>query len=243
MPMQMQPNKRLDTQGEYMKKKKRKLLQRITGTQKRAAIFSAACVIVLIVVIALIARLLSSDNPEQPENDSSSAAETEPGIIQEAGFFEESAYPVRFSLDGGSLRAELDGSASPDLKWEIRCEPETIFSIERDGEETDGKLSFLITPLMPGYVNLICEKNMQIGEQSYPLITIRADIIASVNQQRALEPELVDVKQIPSVFGASDTAYPYRRSVLRSCSRGERSYRPLRSRNNRSLHPPSLNRK
>ena len=226
-----------------MKKKKRKLLQRITGTQKRAAIFSAACVIVLIVVIALIARLLSSDNPEQPENDSSSAAETEPGIIQEAGFFEESAYPVRFSLDGGSLRAELDGSASPDLKWEIRCEPETIFSIERDGEETDGKLSFLITPLMPGYVNLICEKNMQIGEQSYPLITIRADIIASVNQQRALEPELVDVKQIPSVFGASDTAYPYRRSVLRSCSRGERSYRPLRSRNNRSLHPPSLNRK
>ena len=192
-----------------MKEQIGKLLRWITGSKKRAAVFSVVCVVLLALLLALIVRIASPKSPTEEQTDSMVASEPENGYVREASCFEDSSYPAHFSMEGAGIRAELDGSATPELKWEIRCEPEDTVSIEYDGEETEGHLSFLIRPLMTGYADLTCERTMQIGEQNYAVTTIRLSFVVSENPYGSLETEMVEAQQIPAELGAADTEYPY----------------------------------
>ena len=192
-----------------MKTKIRELIRKLLGSKKRAAVFSVICVILLAFLIALIIRLATSEPKPEAPADSAETSETEEEFIREQSYFEDSNYPVQFSIEGNGIRAVLDGSITPELKWEVSCAQEEIVTIEADGEETEGKLGFLIRPQMPGYADLTCVRSMELGGQTFPIAAIHVSVVVSENSHNALETSLTEVYQTLSAAGASDTEYPY----------------------------------
>ncbi|MBR1899281.1 MAG: hypothetical protein IJ825_10445 [Oscillospiraceae bacterium] len=192
-----------------MKTKIRDLIRKLLGSRKRAAVFSAVCVILLALLIALLMRLAAPGNESDVPTDSKASSAAEEEFIREASYFEDSAYPAQFSIDGSGILAVLDGSATPSLKWEVSCAQEEIVTVEADGGETEGKFMFRIRPQVPGYADLTCVRSMEIGGQAFPAVTIHVSVVVSENSHNALETTLTEVRQELNETGASDTDYPY----------------------------------
>lgn len=193
-----------------MKTRNSERMRRMVSTRKRAAVFSAVCVILLVILFAVIVKIATGQKGtgELPAEHTDTAEETG-AVIQQLTYFEDSGYPAQFRMEGSSIRAELDGSITPELKWDILCVPEDTVSIELSGEEQDGRLSFLISPLMTGYADLTCVRNMTVGEQEYAVAALRIGAVVSENPYGSLELSLTDVQQTLMELGAENTAYPY----------------------------------
>ena len=200
-----------------MKKRKENVSDRITHffrnfsrTQIRSAVIAVCGVFLLVLVFALILRLRAPKNPDDgliSEDSSVSGNDNLP--IQQASFFEDSAYPAKISMKGSGLLVELDGSQTPDLQWEIECNQNDIVTIAPEGKENGGKLQFQVSPVTAGYAVMNCTRTIQIGEKIYPAAEIRLEVVVSAVSGGGLETAVTDVRQYISVLGAKDSAQPF----------------------------------
>lgn len=190
-------------------KKMQELMRSLLDTKKLAVVFSVVVVLVAVLVIALIVRIVSSKKTPDTPTDSTTSTEVEDVLVKEAGYFEDSAYPVHASIEGSCLLIELDGSATPDLKWEIACSKEDMVTIEDKGDEDGGVRRFLILPKAEGYVDVVCTRSMAFGTQTYPVAEIWMSVLVGENPYAALEASLTDVQQTLAETGAADTDTPF----------------------------------
>ena len=68
---------------------------------------------------------------------------------------EDIGYPYSYEIKGnGKITLTLDGSATPDAKWEVIDTDDAIINVEPKKEEKAGKITYVITPEAEGNIDI-----------------------------------------------------------------------------------------
>ena len=131
-----------------------------------------------------------------------------PSTKTEESLFQASDYPASVVTTKDGLRIKLDGSESPDLSWEITSNDEYV-SVEKSGEEKDGKLELMVKPKAKGYADIKCKRSGKAGELEYTAAEFTISVLVSENEAGKLSASLSDMYQSVAEGGALDSDTPF----------------------------------
>ncbi len=175
---------------------------------KKAALISLAVLLAVIAVTVLVVKLSgtgsSSDAESSLPEENASGEEEGP-----SGYFEDTAYPVSVSGRGQSMIISLQAKEAADQKWEYSCEPSGIVSVSLDGDETDGNASFALTPMKTGYSTVTFKRTGKVGELSYDVVSMAAEIMVYADENDAMYIRLENMRQDLASSGALESETPF----------------------------------
>ena len=180
------------------------LWQRVRSSQWFGIAMAAVVVLAVVVIIGLILRGTALEKAPGG-NDS----QTEDGIYQEADYFAEDGYPVHIKQDGNALSVKLDGSKTPELRWDVTVEPDEVITVESSHEESGGILSLSVQPFDTGYARIHCVRTGTSGGRSYNEADITIEAVVSREINGGLVVSLSNAVQNVSKTGAADSETPY----------------------------------
>lgn len=176
---------------------------------KQHKVAALVCFLILAAVIAVTVLLMRNEK----EQTDLSAPDTEQQEAKDTvtEYFTDTDYPVKVTKGGGKLTLALDGAKSPDTAWQTVSDDteQAVIKAENDGEEKDGILSSVVTPVSVGYAKLTYSKSGELGGIAYNAVTIEAEIYVSVDDENNMSVTLSDIKQSSPQAGALDTDTPY----------------------------------
>ena len=164
--------------------------------------------ICLLLVAGLITAVILVNRPsgEDTKENTESTAETEDTATE---YFKEYDYPVKLTNSDGKLTLVLDGSKTPDLKWETVSETTGVVQISQNGEESEGKLTSVISPIAVGYSTVSYKRTTEMAGYSVDLVTVTAEIMVYEDESSNFVIDISDIRETGSDIGAADTEYPF----------------------------------
>ena len=171
---------------------------------KRIAIVIAVVIAAVIVLLCVLLALRNKSGVQNPGD-----TEVSDDVYQEMDYYEESGYPVNVRQDGADLLVTLDGSATPDLHWDIQCTPEDRATMQTEIDEREGRMTFRLIPEASGYVDVNCVRVREMGDTVYPVVEIDLNVIIGTEINGGLAAALSDITQNSQKAGAEDTDMPY----------------------------------
>ncbi len=123
--------------------------------------------------------------------------------------YEGTDYPVSFNDDGSTIKYTLDGSKTPNLKWNVIVDRDEFVSAEAEGEEVDGKVTYNVYPLKGGSTDIHFVRSMKVADIEINVVDIKATLYVEENDNFT---ELTMVGEIEYTKGpdviAEDTESP-----------------------------------
>lgn len=167
---------------------------------KKIAVICLSVLLVSIIIVMIVTKFGGGTkiNPTVKEHNSDAI-----------GYFEDSDYPVYASQENQTLVIELDGSKSPDLKWENSDSPDNIIAVSDKGEEKDGMLTYVLWPSSTGYATVTFKRSGEIGGFSYDAVNIQVDVIVYTDDENVMYIKISDIRQSTASAGALDSDTPY----------------------------------
>ena len=122
----------------------------------------------------------------------------------------DSGYPVSLEEAGTDLRVTLDGSKTGDLTWSVKAENEDLISIAMQGEEKNGKATYVISPKVAGYTTVEFTRagNGEGAENTAVRIAIPILVYEEEEKLRVTNAEEAYIRTLNETGGAS-LEYPY----------------------------------
>ena len=158
----------------------------------------AAAVILLFVVAALLFRLAGG----------AAGGETE-------DYFEGSLYPATCEeREDGTLLVTVDGSATPELNWQVENESTDLCEVSIKKKEKNGVLTVQLTPKATGYPSVYFTRVKEISGEEHAVAGIHVEGVIDSDETGKLSVKVLEIYQDAAAFGAADTETPY---IIEGC--------------------------
>ena len=125
-------------------------------------IIIAAVVVILIVVLALFIRKTMLKHKVAKSMN-----------VQ---LYQNADYPILYNEDGDGIVFTLDGSKTPDLKWDVIIGDEEFVSADAQGEEVDGKAIYNVAPLKGGSTDIHFVRSMNVEDVTVNVVDIKTKL-------------------------------------------------------------------
>lgn len=179
---------------------------------KQHKLAALICFLLLAAIVAAVVVMVIKER--NGAADSSSLAEVEQKAGEQsrtAEYFGDTDYPVKVTTKDGKVILDLDGSKTPDLTWQVVSDDteQAVIKAENDGEETEGRLSTVITPVSVGYATVSCTRGSEVSGIAFNVSHIEAEVYTSIDENGNISATLSDIRQTKSLGGALDTKTPF----------------------------------
>ena len=152
-----------DKPSDTGKKDKVKSDAGIKKPVNKKVIIIAAVVLAVVIAVIIILAVRSATNKRIEKN-------------RNVKLYEETDYPFSYKDTGVGIRFTLDGSKTPDLKWDVVVGDEDYVSADAEGEEVDGKVSYVVSPVNGGTTDIHFIRKTKVAELDVNVVDIGVNV-------------------------------------------------------------------
>ena len=126
--------------------------------------------------------------------------------------FSDSDYPCEYKVTKSGVELTLDGSKTPNLKWEYEMKRDGIFEITTKSEENKGKVTYNIKVLRGGSTDITFKRKDELAGYNYDAASVKLTLFALMNEGEEYEIVVSEEASVDSEMTtkvAEDTDCPF----------------------------------
>ncbi|MBQ6230221.1 MAG: hypothetical protein IJJ74_03785 [Eubacterium sp.] len=126
--------------------------------------------------------------------------------------FSDSDYPCEYKVTKSGVELTLDGSKTPDLKWEYEMKRDGIFEITTKSEENKGKVTYNIKVLRGGSTDITFKRKDEFAGYNYDAASVTLTLFALMKDDEnyeivVSEEASVESEMVTKVAGDTDSPF------------------------------------